>query len=338
MKSSSFARTAGVYALLFFTVILLALPVWLRKHIGETSLEQMLFFMRNGTQGTAREMYYSIACGILLPAVAVCGAYAAARAALARPGVAARARELLAGVGECYGLLTGRYLGRVLGVVALAVLAGVFFYPDSQPPSPFYLKAPAVNYRDYIVSAPGLGEDPVAALSAAAERGVRFFRLDFYKLADGTLSVFPDRPPVPGRDMAAVREVLQRHPGLCLLAGRVFDFDLLQKELPLPERLLVVCETAGQILDWRRNGYFPHNLAVYAEISGMDKVPQELHVIRHYNFLGVSYQVWLTHARYLELRHRQGLTIAVYDVPADTPEPLLQEMLGRSADLVIWKR
>ena len=160
-----------------------------------------------------------------------------------------------------------------LSVLLTAALTATGTTPHEQEISPFYYNGDCGNANAYIAHAGGvypfIYSNCKEAVEDALERGFKFIELDLLPSDDGQLIAAHDRTSFgiltatlfvgPRKLLAAeadklkilnkftvltgkdIYSIMQKNPQMILVTDKINDYELLLKEIPLPERMIVEC-------------------------------------------------------------------------------------------------
>ena len=246
-----------------------------------------------------------------------------------------------------------------LSITLTAAMAVAGSDSATQETSPFYYNGSYDNENAYIAHAGGvypfIYSNCEEAVHDALKRGFRFIELDLLKSDDGQLIAAHDRisfgvltgtlfvgprkllaseadklkifnkfTVLTGKD---IYRIMQKNPQMILVTDKINDYELLLKEIPLPERMIVECFSIKDVQRARAAGI--KHVAYCADTF------EKLHAAIQHKLNMITVCLDDIHDNdlflaYLRRLHREGVCIMAYGcITTDIPG-YIQFHLGRT--------
>ena len=248
---------------------------------------------------------------------------------------------------------------KFLSILLTAALAATGATPNEQERSPFYYNGSYDNENAYIAHAGGvypfIYSNCKEAVEDALKRGFKFIELDLLPSDDGQLIAAHDRTSFgiltatlfvgPRKLLAAeagklkvlnkftvltgkdIYRIMQENPQMVLVTDKINDYELLLKEIPLPERMIVECFSIEDVQRARAAGI--KHVAYCADTF------EKLHAAIQHKLNMITVCLDDIHDNdlflaYLRRLHREGVCIMAYGcITTDIPG-YIQFHLGRT--------
>ena len=352
----AFCRRAGLaltLATAFAAGAVSFLPIWVKENWGTVTIEQALFFLGTDWAGTDRAIFLSAIKFLVVYPLLICGAVLAGEWLIRKKIL----RSLAGGARAAVSALQKRNLFGNPAILLYAVIisGGIILAGISARPivkTPFWNEPPAgaLTARNLIARAGGpvfpAGAKPLPATNSleavktSLRNGFKFINLELTEIPGPRLVAARDEtayqqnldsayPPI--NDLRGVRALLDDDPQLRVFTDKSLDYELLKRDLPYPERILVTVFSLEAHARARELGFCHLALRVRERPEG----GWEPLLAAGVNMVYVPYGLLKSARAEFAALHQRGLTIIAEAHPDLQTPSGLADVIGVCADLAL---
>ncbi len=207
----------------------------------------------------------------------------------------------------------------------------------------------------YIAHGGGIGEylytNSEEAVYDSLQRGFQFIELDIIETDDGhllaahdrdyfcKLTGIPQNKPLISHEVKKLKinkkytvllgkdilRIMKEHPEMILVTDKITNYDLLMKEIPLPDRIVIECFSPSGIIKAKEKGfvYTPYSLWTTSQLHQAIKYGMKYFIMSG-NLAFRNDEI----SNKIEKLHQSGVCMMVYDEISDNA-PFLHQHLGK---------